>query len=36
MRKTGLVSIIGEEKWFLSDEAAVAAPFVADVQPDSD
>jgi SulP family sulfate permease len=31
MRKTGLVDTIGEERWFLSDEAAVAAPFTADV-----
>jgi anti-anti-sigma regulatory factor len=36
MRKTGLIDIIGEERWFLSDEAAVAAPFAADVEPDSD
>ena len=28
MRRTGLVDLIGEEHWFLSDEAAVAAPFV--------
>ena len=28
MRRTGLVDLIGEEHWFLSDEAAVAAPVV--------
>jgi high affinity sulfate transporter 1 len=27
MRRTGLVDLIGEANWFLSDEAAVAAPF---------
>ena len=27
MRRTGLVDLIGEKQWFLSDEAAVAAPF---------
>ena len=26
MRRTGLIDTIGEERWFLSDEAAVAAP----------
>jgi hypothetical protein len=31
MRKTGLVATIGEERWFLSDEAAVAAPLRAEV-----
>jgi MFS superfamily sulfate permease-like transporter len=28
MRRTGLVDLIGEEHWFLSDSAAVAAPIV--------
>jgi high affinity sulfate transporter 1 len=28
MRRTSLVDLIGEEHWFLSDSAAVAAPFV--------
>ena len=28
MRRTGLVDLIGEERWFLSNAAAVAAPFV--------
>lgn len=27
MRRTGLVDLIGENHWFLSDEAAVVAPF---------
>jgi SulP family sulfate permease len=27
MRRTGLMDVIGETHWFLSDEAAVAAPF---------
>ena len=36
MRKTGLIDTIGEERWFLSDEAAVAAPFAAGVEPDGD
>jgi MFS superfamily sulfate permease-like transporter len=31
MRRTGLVDTIGEERWFLSDEAAVAAPIAAEV-----
>ena len=31
MRRTGLVDTIGEERWFLSDELAVAAPLVGDV-----
>jgi MFS superfamily sulfate permease-like transporter len=33
MRKTGLVDTIGEERWFLSDEAAVAAPIAPEVAP---
>ncbi len=30
MRRTGLVDLIGEEHWFLSNAAAVAAPVVDD------
>jgi hypothetical protein len=41
MRRTGLVELIGEEHWFLSDSAAVAAPVVdreaqtVDLAPDA-
>jgi MFS superfamily sulfate permease-like transporter len=33
MRRTGLVDVIGEERWFLSDEAAVVAPVVEHSAP---
>jgi MFS superfamily sulfate permease-like transporter len=41
MRRTGLVDTIGEHRWFLSNEVAVAAPITAgaastEVAPESD
>jgi hypothetical protein len=33
MRRTGLVDLIEEKQWFLSDEVAVAAPFTDRAAP---